>query len=239
MIKIGVVVNNKIIKVHNLLTKKYNANSLRQLKLTPLKIFIGYVNKIGSQVATDVKRLFKVTPKIYSVKDFAVHFNLQNINKNEIGIDILAFCFYVQQTYSNGIGICAGTATFIFSLNDKRINGVLLLPNILTTFNTTFSNTDLIKKQIINSDNFKLSLGSNTSEAINNGFSFNFYSLIKTTSDLFSKKYKTNNICVSGGYIPYKTAIKTKISSKINKNVKFIDNAVLAGYLLLNIRNNL
>ncbi|MDR0545421.1 MAG: type III pantothenate kinase [Mycoplasmataceae bacterium] len=238
LIKIGVVKNNKIVKILTILTSEYNIKSLQTIKIKINKVFIGFVNDVGLKIVNDIKKLFHINPFVYKPSCFSKSFDLSQFNQKEIGVDILAFSYYLKNKCKHSVGICAGTATFIVLVNNNKIPGVLLLPNITKSFNHTFKKTQLINHQNINVNQIDLSLAHTTKTAINNGFAFNLFSLINGAINLYAKS-KAIKCCVTGGYIPSNLTFQKQLCKHFDNKLFFVDNAVLLGYLQFNNDNHL
>jgi pantothenate kinase type III len=118
-------------------------------------------------------------------------------NKNELGLDILSFAYYIQKSYIKGVGISFGTATFAVAVNQKCIYGVAIAPAFVDSINSLFTQTALIKQTTINYINFDL--GHNTNTALSSGATHSVNGFVNSIMCFCKQHYKINDVYVTGG----------------------------------------
>ena len=152
-----------------------------------------------------------------------------------MGIDILAFSYYLQQTYKKAIGVCFGTVMFAVAVDNKTLHGVIISPYVEEGMKTLPSRAELIThKSKIKVNSSFVEFGTNTSDALTSGVN-NIYAGFCSNLVLnnLDKGFKT--LCITGG-----NNEKIGLHQSLKKHCKEyrVKNAVLEGYKLF-IFNNL
>lgn len=220
-IKFALFDNHKLKQIKIVATNKYM--KLPVFKNITTCIIGSVVPNINKTIANDIYRRYHFHPTIASIKNFDGEFDLSSFNKQEIGLDILAFALAIKKTYQKGVGICFGTATFAVAVSKKTIYGVAITPSFDIALQTIFKKTALIKKTKVELINFKL--GKNTSESLKSGVAHNVNGFINSVASYCQETYRLSNVYIDGG--------KTKWVKFSNK-IQHFDNAVLIGYDLIN-----
>lgn len=155
---------------------------------------------------------------IFKKKDLFEYVKVNNeIDKNEIGIDILSFCYLVQN-YKKSLLLSFGTAT-VATIYNKKIEEIILFPNIDDSINLLLEKTSLkTKMNMSKSENKK-----NTKNSIINGKNILLNGIIK---EILSKYKNIKEIYVTGGNKNDFNLIK--LEKKYNTTI--IDNATLLGF---------
>lgn len=180
------------------------------------------VPSLNQQISNDVYKKFHIKPWIVNVGDFDSEFNLSKFDKNEIGLDILAFAYAIKSILKKGIGISFGTATFAVVVNKDIIHGVAIAPSFDNGLSDLTKNTALIKN--INIDHINFDFGNNTQLALCSGITHSVNGFINSISSYARKLYGISNVYVSGGKDNW-----VELTDKIQR----LDNAILIGYDLI------
>ena len=196
--------------------------------------FIGsVVPSYNKKISSILKNDFNIESTFLKHKCFAQVLNLKKFDLHEIGIDILAFSYFLQQTYKKALGVCFGTVMFAVAVDNKNLKGVIIAPYVEQGIKNLANKAELIghkSKMKVNSSftNF----GNTTDDALTSGVN-NFYQGFCCNLVLNNKDFKT--LCITGGN---NEKIGLHPSLKNHCKEYRVNNAVLNGYKLF-VFNNL
>ena len=192
--------------------------------------FVGsVVPSYNKKICNILKKDFHVEPIFLKNKCFPKEFDLKKFDLHEMGIDILAFAYFLQQTYKKAIGICFGTVMFAIAVDKKTLRGVIIAPYVESGIKHLASKAELIShKSKIQVNSAFVDFGTNTNDALTSGVN-NFYAGFcnNLVLNYLDKGYK--NLCVTGGNND-KLGLHETLKKQCNEHR--IKNAVLNGYKL-------
>lgn len=235
--KIGLFKKNDEL-VHKLLIKTKMVLSTKELKKIIENNFIKYKidnSIIGSVVPKKTKYFLKIIRELFFVDSYLLNektkttFIFKNINKKEIGDDIIALAEFCSHKKSNALGFSFGTAMFAIYLEENKLVGATIAPGIGTSFSklldrASLLNVDKLKK------NSLLKYGNNTITALESGFNNVRKGFVLGIYDSIKKENNKKIYCViSGGEA---NPIDVDFEYEINEN------AILLGFKYIFELNN-
>ncbi|MCF0126266.1 MAG: type III pantothenate kinase [Clostridia bacterium] len=196
--------------------------------------FIGsVVPSYNKKISSILKNDFNIESTFLKNKCFSKVLNLKKFNLHEIGIDILAFAYYLQQTYKKAIGVCFGTVMFAVAVDGKKLNGVIITPYVEQGIKNLANKAELIgHKSKIKVNSSFTNFGKTTDDSLTSGVN-NFYQGFCGNLVLNNRGFKV--LCITGG-----NNEKIGLHPLLKKHCKEyrVKNAVLTGYKLF-VFNNL
>lgn len=191
---------------------------------------------VGSVVYGQANLFSKVVKDVFGITAYLIDentklsFTLKNIDKNNVGQDILALAEFCSNKNPNSIGFSFGTAMFAILLKNNNLEGVAISAGLSLSFFSLVSKIEAIdfkKLNIKKKTYFGKDTISSVESGINNlrtGFVLSFY-------ENAMKLIPNNKIyCViSGGEA-------SPIS--INYDYEINTNAILLGYAFIYFNNN-
>ena len=197
--------------------------------------FIGsVVPSYNKKISNILKKDFHVEPVFLKNRCFSKVLDLRKFDLHEMGIDILAFAYYLQQTYKKALGICFGTVMFAIAVDKKILHGVIIAPYVESGIKHLANKAELIShKSKIQVNSSFVDFGLNTNDALTSGVN-NFYAgfCSNLVLNYASKGFKS--LCVTGG-----NNDKIGLHESFKKQCKEyrVKNAVLNGYKLFVFKN--
>lgn len=215
-------------------TKELSLLNLKKLFKNNIKIKKSYIGSVVPSINNKLNKWIKLITKVDSIlitdKNFEKYFNLSKF-KDEVGVDILGFSYFLSKKYIKALGICFGTAMFAVGVDKKKLYGAIITPYIEKGIRELLARTEMMRLQ--KKESFQkpfYDFGINTVQALTSGVNHFYMGFTNNICEYFNEKYGFNKLCITGGnqnkiqYSPF--IIK-------NFNAEKIDNAVLKGYLLL------
>ena len=146
-----------------------------------------------------IKQNFKVDSIFLKNRCFEKVLNLKKFDLHEIGIDILAYAYFLQQTYKKAIGICCGTVMFAVAVDNKNLLGAIISPYVEQGIKTLAHKAELIThKSKIKTNSAFTKFGENTDDALTSGIN-NFYAGFCNNLVLNYSKQGFKTLCITGG----------------------------------------
>ncbi len=143
-----------------------------------------------------------------------------NININEVGVDILAFSYYIKLEPKT-LGLSFGTATVAIYYN-MQLEGAIIGSDFINSYDYLNKILGINNKDIKMQDDF----GTDTIEAINGAKYFMINGFI---NELLNSNATIEQIIISGG----NRRIFDLYKNKYNKKITIIDEIVLKGLFYL------
>lgn len=232
--KFGFAKNNKMFEhIESFPTKEITPTEIKRIceNRKVDKCYIGsVVPSVNDQIVKSIKSACKITPEFLTMEDFKKVLNLSKF-KEEIGVDILGYAYFLSKKYTKAIGICFGTAMFAIGVDGKDIYGAIITPYIEKGIRELLARTEMMKLQKRQSfQKTFYDFGTNTVEALTSGVNHFYMGFANNICEHFNNKYGFKKLCITGGnqnkiqYSPF--IIKTFDTERI-------DNGVLRGYLYL------
>lgn len=189
--------NNEISDKISFLTndKKIDEKIIKYIKTRKIKnIFLcSVVPEITTYIANFIEKTFNIQPIIIDYKSNK-SLKFQTIRKT-IGADLIALATFLDVNTDNGIMVNLGTTTTIIHVKKHKLQGVVICPGLMTSFNTLVKKAKKINN--INLRKTKNVIGTNTNEAISIGVLNGHYEMINALIIKIDEKAK---IFISGGY---------------------------------------
>ena len=198
--------------------------------------FIGtVVPSYNKQLSKILEKDFNVKPVFLKNKQFNKVFDLKKFDLHEMGIDILAFSYFLQQSYKKALGICCGTLMFAVAVDHKNLLGVIISPYVEEGIKNLPDRAELIThKSKIRVNSSFTQFGVNTNDALTSGVN-NIYGGFCSNLVLNYENKGFKILCITGG-----NNEKIGLHQSLKKHCKEyrVKNAVLEGYKLF-VFNNL
>ncbi|MGL5640478.1 MAG: type III pantothenate kinase [Mycoplasmoidaceae bacterium] len=231
LIKISVIYENKIEETYLFGTRNFNKwkNDIKNL-LYKLDYNEAIIGSVVPSLNKKIESLFPENKKIYFINNSDFNFLKldKEINIQNVGLDILAFSYYLIENSNNSIGISFGTAIFSVIIENKKIMGVSILPSINKAFQDLKTNTELINDFEIK--NIRKDFGFNTNECIESGYYHIIFGTINSMINYAYDKYNVKDVFITGGN--YRNINKFEFDKKFNI-LNDQEQIVTLGYLLL------
>ncbi|MGL4617037.1 MAG: type III pantothenate kinase [Mycoplasmoidaceae bacterium] len=231
LIKISMISDNKIDNTYLYGTRNLDKwkSDIKKL-LNTLDYSEAIIGSVVPSINKKIQLLFPDNKKIYFIKNSDFNFLKfgKEINIENVGLDILAFSYYLIENSNNSIGISFGTAIFSIVIRNKKIMGVSILPSINKAFQDLKNNTELINDFEI--ENIRKDFGMNTNECIESGYYHIIFGTINSMINYAYDKYNAKDVFITGGN--YKNINKFEFDKKFNI-LNDQEQIVTLGYLLL------
>lgn len=235
--KIGLFKKNDEL-IHKILIKTRIQITEKELKEIIINNFSKYkINNsiIGSVVPKKTKTFIKIIKELFFINSYLLNqktkttFIFDNINRNEIGDDIIALAEFCSHKSKNALGFSFGTAMFAIYLNDNKLVGATIAPGIGTSFAKLLNKASLLKIDKLNKYS-SLNYGNDTLTALESGFNNVRKGFVLGIYHSIIKSSNNKIYCViSGGESHY---IDVDFEYKINEN------AILLGFKYIYELNN-
>lgn len=229
---------NSVIKFKKFKSKSnYQNNIVRIFKKNKVSfIVVGSVIKVYKQKIKYIAKNLKAKIKFLTWKDFEVA-GLRTIAKMEnVGLDILAFSYFIHIKKENAVGISYGTFTFSCLFSNSILAGVIISPSFsLLNYNSYFKNADLINNYKISFSTDSLDFGNDTNSAISSGILYYFLGYINLIWETNKIKFNLQKIYLLGGNLNFFEDDKLfSILKKITNAEIVFDNQIISkSYLFL------
>lgn len=236
-IKIGLFKKNDEL-IHKVLIKTKIPISIKELKKIISNNFLEYKidnSIIGSVVPKKTQIFFKIIKELFSIESYLLtektktKFVFENINRKEIGDDIIALTEFCAHNSSNALGFSFGTAMFAIYLNENKLVGATIAPGIGTSFSKLLNKASLINIDKINKYSL-LNYGNDTLSALESGFNNVRKGFVLGIYHSIVKKENKKIYCVISGGESH--SIDVDFEYEINEN------AILLGFKYIYELNN-
>lgn len=238
--KMGIFKQAKLVAWYEVPTNKKNLSltALRKLLISQFQTYNVTGAIVGSVVKGYVKIFVEAIQQVFNVKPYLLtdktklnfKFN-KNINRNEVGQDLIALATYCATKADNVIGFSFGTASVGICLINKILKGAIITAGLSYNVKSLVKEADMIDNNSFNIFREQL-IGTNTKAAIEagiyhlrNGFINSFYQ----TCQSLCKKNNTALHCVISGHEAFK--IKSNFNYEVNPK------AILFGYYQIYLLN--
>ncbi|AAT28077.1 type III pantothenate kinase [[Mycoplasma] mobile] len=144
--------------------------------------------------------------------------NLNGREHSSIGSDIIANALYVSSRYEDAIVISLGTATVIFHVVSKRLEGAIIAPGVKNSYLSLIQSAKKLSEVILKLP--RKNLGGNTQEAISLGILKGNFHLINGFINELDPKGKSKILITGGNYGMLKDVLK---------DYEYVDNMVILG----------
>ncbi len=218
LLKIGYQVNDEWI-IKKIPNKDLEDKTLEEVlsSFSFNKIYWGSVCKNTTTFLSNFLKKHKLDNHQITPSDFNGQLLLNDsININEVGVDILGFCYFIKQE-QHVLGISFGTATVAIDYN-MQLEGVIIGPDFFNSYSFLDNILGIDPYEIKMHDDF----GTNTRDAIDGSKYFMLNGFINQL--LMNRNY--NKIFISGG----NKRIIELYKNIYNKEICLIDEIVLQGF---------
>lgn len=164
-----------------------------------------------------LKELIKIINKNHLINiiknDFYKKIVRDEFNINEIGLDILSSSYESLKIYEKCLLISYGTTIFATLNFDKKIQGVIIMPSIINSFENVFDRCELIKKSKLTLSSS--SFGIDTNSSLNSGYYHMLNGTILNIINYANEKFGIKDVIICGG----NAASMMNINLKCNINL--------------------
>lgn len=226
MIKINYQLDNIDKYVSYYTNKKINnqtfSNSIKniQFKNVYLCSVVPVVTPIMEKLIQDI---WNIKPIIIN-REINIPIYITDLNKREIGGDIIAIGAFIDSQTQNGILVNLGTTTTIIHVKNHKLQGVIICPGLMSSFKEMISKASQLRE--FTPKIFNMNIGINTKSAISIGVLNGHYEMVNS---LISKIDPKARVYISGGdakqilplskyiYVKEATIKGMKILGKLNE----------------------
>lgn len=232
-IKIGLFNKKDVIKkTIRFLTSKDSLNEIKVFFENNLvsNIFIGSVVLNFEKILLSfLKENFPLIKTILLTKKFFFN-NCENdgwnVNKKQVGLDIIAYSYYIGQISDSGLGISFGTLTFACAVENKKLKGAVIAPRFSTAPFDEIKSVSLINSFKIDYQLGKV-FGNDTNAAVSSGLLHYFMGFIESLTIQAKNDYGIKKVYVTGGNARFIRSLKCNIKFEFDSFI------ILKGYYLI------
>lgn len=206
----------------------YSVDSFYQMLPTEIKnnkiskvVICSVVPQVEDVVAGLSKKYWNVQPQLikYPIK---TGIKIKANNPQAVGADLIALAVFANNKSNKSIVVNMGTATTIIVVENQTLDGVIIAPGLMTSYESLISNASKIPSIELLKDIKELNVGHSTQEAVSIGVLKGHAEMIR---GLVNRVKSSHKLFLSGGH--------SKKVKDLLSEFEFIKEATLKGIQII------